>query len=342
MRVLIVDDSPVLRQLLRAVMESDGCEVVEAEDGAAALRVLATWQPDVVSMDVHMPGMNGYETTTRILERYPIPVVVVTASADVHASETAIRALSAGALAVVEKPCGPWSRAFDTTTADLLRVLHSMAGVKVMRRLPGTPPATSDRLAWQGEAEVVAIGASAGGPVALKALFQELRADCPWPVLLVQHIAPGFMPSFRDWLAQVTPLQVKIAEDGEALRPATLYLAPDAVHLGVSRQRRIQLDAGERCEGMRPAVNYLFDRLADHLGGRVIAALLSGMGRDGAQALARLKTLGALTLVQDPLTALVDGMPRAAIASGGAGRVLAPEAMAALLNTLGTAQAVRR
>ncbi|MEO4049011.1 chemotaxis protein CheB [Pseudomonas sp. CAU 1711] len=338
MRVLIVDDSSVSRMLVRAVLEGEGYEVREAQDGDEALRLLAAYTPDIITMDVHMPGMDGYETTARILELYALPVVIVTASVDHFASSTAMRALEAGALAVLEKPTSPTSLDFADCVDELLRTLRSMSQVKIVRRKRRTPEDVGEAsplvtFGAECDPQLVAIAASAGGPLALKAFLQRLEPQ-PWPLVLVQHIAPGFLPSFRDWLATLTGMQVQVAEQGRRLVANNLYLAPDAHHLGFSADRRVVLDSSPPEEHVRPAANHLFRSVAKCFGKRAIGIQMSGMGRDGAQGLAELHRCGALTLVQEPSSAVIDSMPRAAIALQAARQVLPPEGIAQVLNAI--------
>jgi two-component system chemotaxis response regulator CheB len=352
MRVLIVDDSPVLRVLLCAVCEGAGFEVRVADSGAQALQMLESYTPDIVTMDVHMPGIDGYETTARILERYALPVVVLTASANVHDAVTAMRALAAGALAVLEKPRGLDAEDFDLRIEELLRTLRSMSQVKVVRRHrpsgKASTAAAPHKLVEQasGVAPVlVAIGASAGGPAALKSLLQGLQQAQPWALVLVQHIATGFLPSFCQWLASIATLPVQIAEQAQQLQPGVLYLAPDGWQFGVSAELRVQLQAPGAARQLCPSADHLFHSVARHIGKRAIGIQLSGMGHDGAQGLAELHRMGGLTLVQEPGSALIDSMPRAAIDLQAASQILTPEEIASLLNSIAnqvtTLQAVK-
>jgi len=342
MRVLVVDDSVVTRLLLRTVFEGEGYQVREAGSGDQALKMLLGYTPDIVTMDVHMPGMDGYETTERILEQYALPVVVLTASANPYASATAMRALEAGALMVLEKPCGPDTPDFNQRMDELLRTLRSLAQVKIVRRSrkaggerhkqPTVPQLIGQTV--KASPQLIAIAASAGGPLALKALLQALVQPQPWALVVVQHIAEGFLLSFRDWLATLSALPVAIAENSQALAPGVIYLAPDGFHLGFSPNRRVMLHDGPPEEHIRPSANYLFRSVAKQFGKQAIGIQLSGMGRDGAQGIADLYRTGALTLVQEPSSAVIDSMPLAAIGLQAARQVLPPEGIALLLNVI--------
>ncbi|HUE94631.1 chemotaxis protein CheB [Pseudomonas sp.] len=346
MRVLIVDDSPVLRLLLRSVCEDAGFEVCTADSGEQALTLLESYTPDIVTMDVHMPGIDGYETTGRILERYALPVVVLTASANANDAVTAMRALAVGALAVVEKPRGLNAPDFEQRIDELLRTLRSLAQIKVVRRpRPAAQPQKTSPVPkpiLQAAPRLVAIGASAGGPVALKSLLQGLQQVPPWPMVLVQHISTGFLPSFCQWLASLVSFSVQIAEDGQLLQPGVLYLAPDGKQLGVNAEPRVQLQEGTAQQQFCPSIDHLFNSVARRLGNRAIGIQLSGMGRDGAVGLAELRRQGALTLVQEPGSAVIDSMPRAAIDMQAACQILGPEQIAATLNALARQEATEQ
>jgi two-component system chemotaxis response regulator CheB len=183
----------------------------------------------------------------------------------------------------------------------------------------------------------VGIGASTGGPSALKSVLAELRANFPAPILVVQHIAPGFVEGFVAWLRDATPLPVRLAVDGERLAPATVYVAPDGAHLGVSRDERIALVTPRERAPICPAATFLFESLADVFGPQAIGVLLTGMGRDGADGLLKMKRAGAITIVQDKETSVVHGMPAEAIALGAADFVLPPSRIGELLMTFASA-----
>lgn len=338
MRVLVVDDSPVACMLLCAILESAGVDTRVAESGEQALTVLESYTPDIVTMDVNMPGMDGYATTARILQTHALPVVVLTATA--NAADAAIRALEAGALALLQKPAGPEAPEFDRHVDELLRTLRVMSQVKVVRRsnvkAGHMPSAASKRLPTESTdvPKIVGIVASAGGPAALKTLFQRLNCEQPWPIVLVQHISAGFIGSFRDWLERIASIPVKIAKAGQLLEKGVLYLAPDDRLLSVTATGHVRLEPCRPEQLICPSGDHLFHSMAKELGQSSIGIQLSGMGRDGAAGLLDLKNHGALTLVQEPGDAVIDSMPRAAIDMWAACEVLPAEQIAEMLNTL--------
>ena len=322
LRVLVVDDSPTARALLVAILESDPAIAVvgEAADGREALRLARGLRPDVITMDVHMPNMDGLEATRHIMTTMPTPIVVVTSRARAADVELSLDVIAAGALMLVEKPEGPQSPEFRMQRDRLLAMVKAMAQVKVVRRWSNnsTPQETPRVTAELPSARpgVLAIGASTGGPAAVQRLLAALPSDFRAPVLVVQHIANGFTPGLVHWLAQSCPLRVKLAEQNELLRPGTVYVAPDDHHLGVAGHQRVQLAATDAIQGFRPSATFLFCSVARAFGARAAAVILTGMGSDGVAGLRDVHDAGGLVLAQDEASAVVYGMPREAVRAG--------------------------
>ncbi|SEA23311.1 chemotaxis-specific protein-glutamate methyltransferase CheB [Alkalimonas amylolytica] len=344
-KVLIVEDSVVISMLLRSTLEQGGMEVVgEARDGHQALRMVSQLKPDVVAMDIHMPNLDGYQATRQLMTANPLPIVLVTATEDPLDAAVAMRALDAGALAVVQKPRGPDHSNYQQDAAEFVRTVRNMAQVKVITRLerPQRPvqvpgKAVVSQLVQQ-QPKIVALGASTGGPMALRELLSGLHGEFPWPVVAVQHISHGFIASFCSWLNEYSAIPVHVAKQHEIAKAGHLYLAPDDYHLGVrldsSGHCYLQLAASEPWQGQRPSVGYLFNSVAQSHGGHSMAVLLSGMGADGAVEMLALKAQGALTIVQDKDSAVVHGMPGAAVRLNAANYTLCPQGIAAFLNVL--------
>jgi two-component system chemotaxis response regulator CheB len=333
-RVLVVEDSTVMRMLLVHVLEEDPrLTVLEAvESGAAALEAIARQAPDVVLMDIHMDGMDGFETARRIMETRPVPIVMCSAVADPTSVATSFRAYEAGAVAVVAKPVSVVHPDFERQAGEMVQTLRLMAEVKVVRRWPkklvSAPAAAAPARGASPRIEVVGIGASTGGPPALQTLLAALPADFAAPILVVQHITAGFLPGLVEWLRESTPLHVEIARHGAVPAPGHAYLAPDDHHMALDAHRRIRLTREPAEHGVRPAADRLFASLATHVQGRAVGVLLTGMGKDGALGLRAMRDAGATTIAQDRDSCVVYGMPGAAVALGAAGHVLPIERIA--------------
>jgi two-component system, chemotaxis family, protein-glutamate methylesterase/glutaminase len=343
-KVLVADDSQVTRMLLVHVLSSDpGIQVVgTVNDGQAALDFLNSGdcRPDVVLMDIHMPRLDGFEATRRIMETQPLPIVICTATSNPQELAVAFRSMEAGALACVEKPIAVGDPDFDSRARNLLQTIRLMSEVKVVRRWPRPrvmrAMANGISTSRQTGIRFIGIGASTGGPPVLQTILSGLPKEFPAPLLIVQHIACGFLPGMVEWLNQTTGLQVHIAAHGADPLPGHVYIAPDDFHLGISAGGRIVL-AGEPPEsGLRPAVSYLFRSLAQICGSSAIGVLLTGMGKDGAAELKRMKDLGAVTIAQDRGSSIVHGMPGEAIELGAATHILSADRIAgALIAQLG-------
>jgi two-component system chemotaxis response regulator CheB len=337
-RVLVVDDSASCRDLLVAMINGDPRLQVAgvAVNGEEAVRAAAQLAPDVVTMDLHMPRMDGCAATRRIMETCPTRVVVVTSSFVPQDVAQSFHALEAGALTVLGKPAGPGHPDHAAQRDELLHMLALMAEVSVVRRWPAAGRVRNDTaavpLAAARTVKLMAIGASTGGPLALQILLSRLRADFAAPIVIVQHISHGFAEGMLQWLARSSSVPLRIAAHGERMQPGVAYLAPDGAHTTVKADGTIALSDAAPEHGYRPAVSCLFRSVARHCGADAVGVLLTGMGHDGAAELKTLRQTGALTIVQDRSSAVVYGMPGEALRLGAAVHVLAPEAIAEMLN----------
>ena len=339
-KVLVVEDSPVVREFLVHILGADpGIEVIgTANDGEQALAAVARQRPDVITMDIHMPRLDGLEATRRIMETYPTPIVIVSGSTDPREVATTFRAMEAGALAVLPRPAGIGHPDHEAGVCELVQTVKLMSEVKVIKRWPraGRQPqlaraAEPNRAQVEAKVKVIAIGASTGGPPVLQTILAALPQDFPVPVLIVQHMAAGFTQGFVQWLAQTSSLPVHLAAHDEPIRPGHVYVAPDEFQMRVERGGRIVLKKDEPENGLRPSVSYLLRSVAEVYGRDAVAGLLTGMGHDGAEELKLLKDKGAVTFAQDKESSVVHGMPGAAIELDAATLVLPAERIAATL-----------
>ena len=339
-KVLIVEDSPVAREFLIYILTSDpAIQVIgTASNGAEALETFARKKPDVITMDIHMPMMDGFETTRRIMETFPTPIIIVSGSGGGKEVPSAFRALEAGALAIIPRPPGIHHEMFETASKELIRTVKLLSEVKVVRRIPGLsagrtagPSRRAIPLRATGRIRAVAIGASTGGPVVLQKILSDLPKDFPAPVFIVQHIAQGFVAGFAEWLSGASRFPISIARQAEIPAPGHGYVAPDNFHLGLGNDLRIMLSDEAPENGLRPSVSYLFRSVAGALGPAAAGVLLTGMGNDGAKEFKTLKERGAVTIAQDEASSVIYGMPGAAIELGAAMHVLSPEGIAAIL-----------
>jgi two-component system chemotaxis response regulator CheB len=337
--VLLVEDSPVVQMLMKHLLDNDPQLHVMGivSNGQEAVDFVAGRKPDVILMDVHMPKMDGYEATRRIMETQPVPIVISSATMTNQEVGVTFHALEAGAVAFIEKPGGLNTPGFDRMMRKLLETVKLMAEVKVVKRwardrrtavLPvAEPPRPADAI------QVVAMGASTGGPPVIQTILRGLPESYPVPILLVQHIAAGFLSGMVDWLRQTTALPVQLGVHGATALPGHVYLAPDGFHMGLLPGGRILLSNDEPENGLRPSVSFLFRSVANVSGARAVGVLLTGMGRDGADELKLLKDKGAVTIAQDAETSVIHGMPGEAIRLGAALYTLPPEQISSLLVT---------
>jgi len=313
-RVMVVEDSGVIKDLLCHIISSDPrLEVAAAvTSGEEALRLLEKVSPDIITMDIRLPGMDGLETTAQIMSSNPTPIVVVSASVDSDELKISMNALRAGALTVLEKPVGVTHADYATIAERLCTQLVIMSSVKLIRRRLVRPADVLKPLDEAARASdgysILAVVASTGGPNALVTLFQGLGKGFPLPILLVQHITPSFLEDFISWLDSLGPLRVVTARDGEVPRPGVVHVAPAERHL-LLRGGRMRIESGPLVSFQLPSGTTLLESVASDLGSRAIGLVLTGMGDDGARGLLDIRTAGGYTLAEDESTAVVFGMP---------------------------------
>lgn len=328
-RVLIADDSVVVRRVLKRLLESDpNIKVVGmAADGGEAVELTAQLRPDLVTMDLMMPGMDGLEATARIMAYHPTPVLFFSSYFNYDGMHSRTDALAAGALDVLEKPTLVPDERWEAQADALVRKVKALARIPVITHIRGShlrQRAGTGGGAWRQVVDVAAIGVSSGGPRVLDEILSALPPDFALPVLVVQHMAAGFLPGLIEWLQQRCPLRISIAAGGEEMQPGRVLFAPDSAHLVTERPGRVHLSRTEPVNGHRPSADVLLAAVARVYAERAAGIVLTGMGSDGAAGLLALRHAGGITMAQNEESCVVFGMPRAAISLGAAQRVLSP------------------
>jgi two-component system, chemotaxis family, protein-glutamate methylesterase/glutaminase len=356
LRVLVVEDSLTVRRRLCDALGTDpNIEIVaEADNGQRAIELCQSLRPDVVTLDMHLPIMTGLSATEYIMAHCPTPILIVSASTNRGELYKTYDALAAGAVDVLEKPRGDasdegWDQRFIAAVRLVARIkviTHPRARLGLARhRIQSAPPlappvAANDELPLS----VIAVGASTGGPSALVNVIRDLPQDLPLTILVVLHIDEPFGSAFAEWLSDQTPFQVRFATGGEPLegKACRVFMAQPGRHLVVEGGRLQLSDEAER-HSCRPSIDVLFESLArSSAAPRSAAALLTGMGRDGASGLLALRQAGCVTVAQDEETSVVYGMPREAMLLGAANRVLPIQQIGGFLATTANARAPRR
>jgi two-component system chemotaxis response regulator CheB len=317
-RVLIVDDSPTVRLLLQTTLEADPEIRVAgfAVNGQDAVQQTNALRPDIVTMDVEMPLLNGIEATRLIMEQCPTPIVIVTSHSSDNDAVT-FNALRMGALQVLEKPTDLASQMRQQERDLFVATIKALSEVRVVRRRFDrslrTSAASGNQLPQlRRRVEIVAIGASTGGPAALNAVLRTLPATLALPLVIVQHITAGFTQGLVEWLQHDCLLPLHIVLQPTTMAPGTIYFAPDERHLFVRNKHLLDLSDAPPVNHVRPSVDVLFESVARCYGGATAAALLTGMGEDGAAGLQAVYLQGGITIAQDEATSIVYGMPKAA------------------------------
>ncbi len=342
-KVLIVDDSASTRMFLQQLFSADPVLSVvgSAQNGIEAIIEAERLAPDVITMDIDMPRMNGLVATRRIMETHPTPIIILSGVLDTAEVVSSFRAMEAGAVAALPKPRGAGHPEHEREVDALIRTVKLMSEIKLVRRWalskegePVFSTTETARIKMPTPPRVVAVGASTGGPVVIKDILSGLGKEFSLPVLIVQHMAAGFIRGFAEWLTLTSGMQVHIASQSERLIPGHVYMAPDGFHLLADTGDRIKLSDSAPENGLRPAVSALFRSVANVYGNSAIGVLLTGMGRDGVDELLLMKEKGAVTIIQDQASSVIYGMPGEAAKIDAATFTLPPERIAALLSAI--------
>ncbi len=316
-KVLITDDSTLTREILKDIFRtvSDIVVVGEAADGAGAVELAKTLKPDLILMDLMMPIMDGLTAIEEIMAHVPTPILVLSASLGDRDINNAFAAIKKGALDVMAKPEGITNAAVSPAfTSDIIERVRMLARIKVIHhRSPSRQRAATLPLDAQGKPrQILAIGASTGGPQAVMVIIRSIPADFQGTICIVQHIASGFAAGFAQWLNRESHLPVRLAKDGEELKAGLVLVAPGDYHMTI-KNGKIKLAKDAPVNSCRPSIDVLFKSLALEYQCSVVGVLLSGMGKDGAQGLIHIKAQGGMTIAQDEKSCAVFGMPKAAI-----------------------------
>jgi two-component system chemotaxis response regulator CheB len=330
--VLVVDDSAFMRKLIAEIIESSGAFHVigTASDGVEALQKTRTLNPDIVTLDIEMPRLNGLQALEQIMAEMPRPVVMLSAAGSDLGNEMTLRALERGALDFVRKPSGPVSIDLSIVRVQLMSALQAaramnMGGMRTSEPAPSPRHAEPvPRKSPDGATRVVAIASSTGGPRALAEIIPRLPEDLGAAVVIVQHMPGEFTKLLAERLSALSPLWVAEAMDGKLLRENRVYIAPGGYHMtltGEPGNASIHLDESPTMWGVRPAADPLFFSVASTFARSAIGVVLTGMGRDGAEGLRRIREAGGRAIVQDRESSIIYGMPQAALAAAGTDKI---------------------
>lgn len=345
-RVVVVDDSPLARKVLRELLSEDPDILVvgEAHDGTLAVSVVEQLRPDIVTMDLRMPGTDGLAAAAEIMRRAPTPVLLVTSS-DFHQRQHDIfDSFRFGVVDVLAKPAltpdgahSPAARSLVDKVKLLSRIRVTASGREPMAR-QAVAPGTNVLAALKRRA--VGIGASTGGPRALPEVLSRLPVDFPAPVLVAQHMSEPFVAAFAEWLASESALPVSVAREGDIPRAGQVLVAPGGHNLVIDRSGAARLDTTLAPLSIRPSVDMLFESLANAYGAGAVGVVLTGIGRDGTEGLRRIKRAGGASLVQDAASCVVNGMPGSAVAEGVVDAVVELKELGAMLQRLVSGQSL--
>jgi two-component system chemotaxis response regulator CheB len=314
--VLVVDDSAFMRKVLTDILNEDpAINVIEtASNGNEAIEKTALLRPDVITMDVEMPGINGIKTVRRIMKDYPTPIIMVSAYTKEGAEKT-IKALEAGAIDFVEKPGGTISLKIREVKQDILKKVKiaKKANIPYTKKEAGLIKKPIHKLKMK---TLIIIAASTGGPQAIYLLLSQLPRNFPSSIIVVQHMPKGFTGAFAKRLNQNCKIKVREAKDGDILKDGEVLIAPGDFHLELNNSNEIKLNKKPPFHGIRPSADITMNSASDAFDGNIIGVVLSGMGKDGAIGVRKIKRKGGIIIAQDRETSVVHGMPKAALETG--------------------------
>jgi two-component system, chemotaxis family, protein-glutamate methylesterase/glutaminase len=329
-KVLIVEDSVSVQILLEHILESDPeIEICgKAFNGKQALSVIKENRPDIITMDMSMPVLNGEETTRIIMQTDPIPILVITASLSVNEVKNSYRALAAGALKVMNKPLGLSDENYKEISAEIIQSVKNLSKIKLVKRKNTSKrkhiEISNLELLNETNIQHIAIGASTGGPTVILDILQKLPGDFKVPIYIVQHIARGFLDGFVAWLRSSTNHDILITEHGKRPLPGKIYIAANNFETGIAANGLFELRKCSPGNLICPSISFLFKSLAENFGQTSAGILLTGMGKDGAAELLEMRHAGAITIAQNEESSVIFGMPGEANKIGAASYVLCP------------------
>ncbi len=335
-KVLVVDDSPLVRKIASDILNSDPeIEVIATASNAEfAINKIKKLRPDVVTMDIEMPGMGGLNAIKRIMDENPVPIIVLSAFAK-KGAELTIQALEYGAVDFIAKPSVSLSGGLDTIATELIKKVKNASKISVGRKEVKETVTEKKVLeikkefgSYKGRYEIVAIGTSTGGPVALKTVLSGFPEDFPLGIVVVQHMPPVFTGAFANRLNTICNVNVKEAMDGDPILPGSVLIAPGDYHMTVTKYNtnpKVLLHKWEPVSGHRPSVDVLMHSVAREFGANAIGVIMTGMGRDGAEGIKELKKKGGYVIAQDKDTSVIYGMNRVVIENGDADEIVPVE-----------------
>lgn len=335
-RVLVVDDSAIIREAIAKALESD--EEIKiigtANDGKEAIDLLPKLKPDIITMDIVMPVMNGVQATEYIMAYHPTPILVITSMLP-QDMEIAFKALNAGALDVIERPSiSELSKPTSKIRKELIDKVKLLANVKVITHLGGrSQKREKDTLQTITKKQdvkfkIVGIASSTGGPKTIKKILCKLPPDFPIPIVIVQHISQGFTKGLVDWWNTECALEIKEGKDGEKLCNGVVYVSPSFVHMTVTKNGRVKLEDTPPVGGHKPSANVLLSSIAQAYPQSAIGIILTGMGDDGAIGIKAIKEAGGFTIAEDESSCAIFGMPKVAIEMGVVDKVMPSDEIA--------------